>query len=256
MGSEWFGWSGRVTHPNAPAGGGGPGHFGRSQLAERDLDLPSPWTPRATREIPLQGAPAPAKKNPAPLTVPRSLGALMDIQDEMHDVHVEAEILADGGSAPKAGARTAFGGAGAFTAPSATTSGNKVVAFTSKFVWKGTIQIQTAYASSSDPDHVSCYGRGTTDDDVKSGNITLGFHESCHRADYVTYLKTHALPDPPRFSVGMTADAYRKAARDFEKALGAYFTKMESDSHAKTDEVGHRRSTYRATKRCYRHILR
>ena len=31
------------------------------------------------------------------------------------------------------------------------------------FVWKGTIRIQTAYASDADPNQTSCYGRGTTD---------------------------------------------------------------------------------------------
>lgn len=255
LGSEWSGWSERVAHPDAPAGGGGPGHFARSPLGERDSDLPSPWTPAPAADIPLQGKPVPVKKKPAPVTVAKALGALKHVQDAMNDVHVDAEIVADGGDAPKQGARTSFKGGTKFASPNAKTKGKEIVSFTSKFVWKGTIKIQTAYAASADPNDVSCYGRGTTEQDVKAGKITLGFHESCHRADYEAYLKAHALPDPPTFSVGMTVGAYRQATRDFEAALASYFEKMESDSHAKTDEVGHRLSTRQATNQCYRHVV-
>jgi len=255
VGSEWAGWSGRVAHPDAPVGGGGPGHFARMPLGQSDSDLPSPWRPGPVTAIPLENKPAPATTKKAPVTSAEQLGVLKHVQDALFDVHVEAEIVADGGSAPAVGAETSFKGGGQFTSPSASTAGKKIASFTSKFTWKGTIKIQTAYASDADANHVSCYGRGTTDEDVKAGNITLGFHESCHRDDYKSYLKANALPDPPKFAVGMTVDEYNQAHAGFDRAIKAYFAKMESESIAKTDEVGFRLSKRKATKKCFQHTI-
>jgi hypothetical protein len=255
VGSEWSGWSGRIAHPDSPVGGGGPGHFSRMPLGQRDSDLPSPWSPRPAPAMPLEGQPVPAPTKRAPVTVAKQLGVLKHIQDALFDVHVEAEIVADGGAAPSVGAETSFKGGGQFTSPKATTADKKVTSFTSKFTWKGTIRIQTAYASNADSNHVSCYGRGTTDEDVKARTITLGFHESCHRDDYERYLAANALPDPPKFAVGMTIDEYKQAHAGFDSAIKAYFAKMASESIARTDEVGFPLSMRKATKKCFQHTV-
>lgn len=85
--------------------------------------------------------------------------------------------------------------------------------FDTKFVWKMTIAIQTVYVDPKDASRVSCYGRGTTDADVRNRNVTLGFHESCHRADFVTYLTTHPLPALPKLQVGMPWDEFLFGAK-------------------------------------------
>ena len=55
VGSEWLGWRGTIAHPDSPAGGGGPGHFSRVRLAQREPGaLPSPWRPGPLQPIPLQ----------------------------------------------------------------------------------------------------------------------------------------------------------------------------------------------------------
>ena len=43
---------------------------------------------------------------------------------------------------------------------------------------KGTVKIQTSYNPSAKPADPSAYGRGTTPEDKKAGNTSLGFHES------------------------------------------------------------------------------
>ena len=255
IGSEWSGWLDRVAHPDSPAGGGGPGHFSTIPLRLDESDLPSPWRPGPLAAVPLQGKPVPAPINPPPVASAEALGVCKHIQDATHDVHIEAEILADGGKPPTTGAETRFSAAKGFSSPQAKTAGNKVVSFTSKLVWKGTITIQTAYASASKPADPSCYGRGTTAEDVKAGNITLGFHESCHRADYKSYVTNHELPDPPTFSVGMTIDEYKRAHAGFAAALDTYFLEMERASVRNTDEVGHSLSTRKATKKCFKHAV-
>jgi hypothetical protein len=254
VGSEWQGWSDRLAHPDSPAGGGGPGHFARLPLGQSDGDLPSPWQPRPTTAVPLQGSPTPTKANDAPVTVATKLGVLKHVQDDVFDVHIEAEVLGDDHGGPTKGAHTSFKGV-KYTTPSATTSGKKIVSFTSKFVWRGTIFIQTAYSASADPNHVSCYGRGTTAEDVAARNISLGFHESCHRQDYAKYLAANKLPDPPKLVVGMTVAEFNKVNAAFEASVNAYFDKMEKESVANTDEVGHRRSTYLSNNKCFKHAV-
>jgi hypothetical protein len=100
----------------------------------------------------------------------------------------------------------------------------------------GTVTIETIYAAGARPDDLSCYGRGTTDDDVRNRDITLGFHESCHRSDYVAYLGVHRLPDPPKLAIDMTVADFEKATAAFGKELKAYFKAMDAESVANTDE--------------------
>ena len=103
-----------------------------------------------------------------------------------------------------AGAVTRYSGANRWSLPSGSIVDGKIVRFKGKFVWRGTIEIQTLYARGVKPDAFSCYGRGTTLGDVRAGNVTLAFHESCHRNDFIAFLKSRPLPEPPNLAVGMT----------------------------------------------------
>ncbi|HVV17440.1 MAG TPA: hypothetical protein VHH90_09580 [Polyangia bacterium] len=252
----WVGWSGDVAHPESPLGGGGPGRFRPPMVndAAEQTNAPSPWEP-----VPLgTGATPPAAKppNPPPSTTTGNLGVLKSKQTDLLNVNVDAEILADGSGGPSAGAETKFSGGSAFSSPGyRMDSHHKIVSFDGKLEWRGTIRIQTSYASGARPSDVSCYGRGTTAADVAAGDVTLGFHESCHRADYTAYLKANTLPEPPALAIGMTEGAYRAAVAAFKTALADYFKAMEQQSKSSTDEVGFRLSRHLATRKCFVHVV-
>jgi hypothetical protein len=256
VGQDWLGWTQTVAHPSTPLGAGGPGNFApRSPLnADEGSDLPSPWRPGPLGTDPIAiptGTPTPA--NAPPATTPKSLGVLKQAQNDFADYKIEGEIVADG-SGGTTGATTSFTRL-ASNSPSYDSDGVKITKFSGKFTFKGTIQIQTKYAADSNSSSLSCYGRGTTDTDVKSRDITLGFHESCHRADYEAYLKAHALPDPPAMSIGMKATDYDAATVAFNKALNKYYADMEADSVSKTDDVGFTLSKSNKTNNCYVHVV-
>jgi hypothetical protein len=257
VGQEWVGWTQRVTHPDAPLGGGGPGAFAPTSPlnADEGSDLPNPWQPGPLGTdppaIPLD-TPKPA--NAPPATTPQSLGAIKEVQNDLVDYKVEAEIVADGSGGVTTGAKTSFSRVPS-KSPDYDSADGKITKFNGKFTFKGTIKVQTNYAADANSSTLSCYGRGTTDTDVKNRDITLGFHESCHRADYQAYLKANALPDPPTMSVGMKASDFDRAAADFSKALNEYWADMESDSVTKTDEVGFTLTKSNKTNSCYQHVL-
>jgi hypothetical protein len=255
VGREWVGWTDRVAHPDAPAGAGGPGSFSRMPLVDANevSDLPSPWQPGPTGPEPLDTpATGPKPPNLPPATNPRSLGVVKEVQNDMVDYKIEAEIVADASGGVTTGANTEFTKV-ASTAPSYGAENGKITKFNGKFTFKGTIQIRTTYAADSNAKTLSCYGRGTTDTDVKNRDITLGFHESCHRADYEAYLKANALPDPPTMTIGMKATDYDAAAAAFAKALTKYWADMTADSVKKTDEVGFTLSKANKSNSCYIH---
>ena len=257
VGQEWVGWNQFVAHPKSPLGSGGPGSFSpRIPLtASEGSDLPSPWRPGPTGAEPLDtstGAPKPA--NAPPVTSPKSLGVVKEVQNDFADYKIEGEILADGFGGVTTGANTGFSRV-ASTSPSYESKGGVISKFNGKFTFKGTIQIQTKYAADSNVNSLSCYGRGTTGTDVTNRDITLGFHESCHRADYQAYLKANALPDPPTMSIGMKAADYDTAVAAFGTALNKYFADMEADSVKTTDEVGFTLSKSNKTNSCYVHVL-
>jgi hypothetical protein len=110
---------------------------------------------------------------------------------------------------------------------------------------KGTVKIKTVYGPRSSAKDLSAYGRGTTPDDEKAGDVTLGFQESCHRNDYIEYLKTKPLP---KFTgkVGMSPTQYDQAAAAFGAAVAKFLKDMKSYSDKRTDEVGYKRSTYKS----------
>ncbi len=118
-----------------------------------------------------------------------------------------------------------------------------VSAVNGKFEIKGTILIQTSYGPMAKATNISQYGRGTTTEDEKSGNITLGFHESRHQIDYLSYLSSHALPEFTG-KVGMTTDQFQAATDKFGSDFEKYQKDMEAYSEKHTDEVGYKRSQF------------
>src|SRR5262249_8371587 len=98
------------------------------------------------------------------------------------------------------------------------------------------LTIQTRYGTGN-PGDVSAYGRGTTAEDVRDGNITLGFHESCHRKDFLHYLQHEPRP---QFGgrVGMTVTEFDEAIAAYNAAWQSYFHEMEARSVRDTDETG------------------
>lgn len=97
--------------------------------------------------------------------------------------------------------------------------------------------IQTSYNSGAKPSDSSAYGRGTTTEDKRTGNISLGFHESCHRSDYISYIKAHV---PPVFSgkIGISEDQYKLATENYFQAVDDYLAACLKFSEDQTDEVG------------------
>ncbi|HTV22454.1 MAG TPA: hypothetical protein VMG12_27385 [Polyangiaceae bacterium] len=248
-----MGWRGRVAHPKSPDGGAGPGFFrsafpvgGVEGVAEADPREPS----RASDAEPLQQQ-APRPPNPPPQTQARSLGSLKSVQSAVADVEIEGKVLADDTGGPADGAHTGFD-VPRTSSPGYSHAGGKVTQINGKFTWKGTLSIQTRYGTGASASSLSCYGRGTTTQDMQSRDITLGFHESCHRSDLVSYLSANPLPDPPAISVGMATKDYDAAVKKFGADLQAYRDAMERDSKNKTDEVGRRLSEV-ASKGCIVH---
>ncbi len=197
-------------------------------------------------------------QNPPPATVPTKV-SIAKRKNPLEDIDVSAEIVADGTSTdPSVQGDTSFqpegalpdgrGGKSFFQTPGYSYEKQKgldvVVRLTGPMMIKGTIKIQTIYGPSASPTQTSGYGRGTTPDDLKAGNTSLGFHESCHRSDYLNYLKTTALP---AFGgkVGMSRQQYEQAAAAFAAAMNKYFADMKQDSLRRTDEVGYSMSTYK-----------
>jgi len=261
VGTDWVGWNGIVAHPNSPLGSGGPGGFSpRFPLnADSGSDLPSPSQPGPLGAVPLDSPattpkPAPKPANPAPTTTVESLGVLKELQNDFVDYKIQAEIVADGTGGVTTGANTKFKDV-ASSSPRYNESEGKITKFKAKFKFNGTIKIQTKYASDSNLNTLSCYGRGTTKTDITNRDISLGFHESCHRADYKAYLKANTLPEPPTMSIGMLVTDYDQATVDFKDALKKFFDDMEAESISKTDDVGFTLNKANEENSCYAHIL-
>ncbi len=250
-----IGWTGQMAHPGAPLGGGGPGSFRQPGPVRLDGDGNFPF---AGNQWPLQAAPmqagqSPAPPNPPPATRPRSLGSFKAVQNEFADVSIDAGIVADG-SDPNGSATTDFI-IPESKSPGYSESGGKITSFDGKFTWKGTVTIQTVYGSGFGAADVACYGRGTTADDVKNRDITLGFHEHCHQVDFGNFLTGNSLPDLPKMEVGMKKSEYEAETKRFKSELDGYRRKMKSASRIATDETGHKESTWKKTGKCFLHLI-
>lgn len=256
----WAGWNGDIAHPAAPAGGGGPGGFVTPGGEDAD-DVPSgTWHPGSPGVRLLDAddvvvAATGGGQNPPPATVPAKKAVLVR-KSSAEDIDVHVEVIADGisGDSSMRGARTSFDSRGVrYSIPGSSyvvKGGKKIVtSLNGVFELKGTIPIQTVYGPSAKPTDRSLYGRGTTATDIANKDTSLGFHESCHREDYLDYLQNHPLP---RFTgkVGQTVAEFEKASRAFEKAFKKYWKDMDDYSFRRTDEVGYTRTQCKRDGKC------
>jgi hypothetical protein len=99
------------------------------------------------------------------------------------------------------------------------------------------VSIQTKWAPGDSPSDSSAYGRGTTQDDINAGNTSLGFHESCHGADFLQYITSNA-PSTYGVNIGDAADDANQATRDYSDAISAWSQAIRDYSTAQTDQVG------------------
>jgi hypothetical protein len=121
----------------------------------------------------------------------------------------------------------------------------RITKFNGAVEFTGPITIHTVYGPGASKYQQSLYGRGTTDKDKEDGNTTLGFHEHCHRLDYIEYLLSNRLPEFV-FRTGMTVQQYEAVQQEFERKFKAYIVAIGNYSVQITDEVGRKRSAYYA----------
>lgn len=100
-----------------------------------------------------------------------------------------------------------------------------------------TFLIQTVYGSGTGRTSPSGYGRGTTEEDIKSERTTLAHHEGSHAMDLVDFLMKNP---PPRFGGrgGMDISRAEEEGRKYKAALDDYTKKALEYSSKKTDCVG------------------
>ncbi len=103
------------------------------------------------------------------------------------------------------------------------------------------VTIQTTYGPGAKKSDESGYGRGTTEEDKKAKETTLGHHEGMHGKVSLDYLEANK---PPKFSgtVGMSKEDFEKAIEDYLKALDEYSKALDAKSEHDVDCVGDKAS--------------
>ena len=242
-----------TVHPAAPAGGGGPGKFrdvagplGAGAAPAFDAHPRAPAGRYVVAANVSAVAAATAATKAPPTTVTGTTRVKLE-KTSSADIDVSVEVLPDATGADITGAKTTISGDGVtYSTPGYSghkrKDGTEVIdSLDGPYEIKGTITIQTVYGAGSKATDTSVYGRGTTAKDKADGNTSLGFHEYCHRQDYLGYLKSKPLPVFTG-KAGMTATAYQAAATAFENAGKRYLKDMEAESKRKTDETGYKKS--------------
>ena len=119
--------------------------------------------------------------NPHPATIPGKQ-IVKKSQTATEDIDLSVEVLADGTDATVSfSADTAFDAKSVrWNTPVFSYDGKGLVtSLSGKVEIKGTIQIKTVYKPDAKPTDISGYGRGTTPDDIKAGDTSLGFSMNC-----------------------------------------------------------------------------
>ena len=236
--------AGRVrARPTSPAGGGGPGHFRDADSFRGDDKhegtVRHAKAPARAVKVSAPAATAAVKRRKAPITKPYAKqiasqsgpvitgGVRMQVlRDKPNDETVD----------PDSSAETRFDVTYELGGEAYKTTDGKITSFTKKVVFRSSITIQTAYRPEAKSNDTSRYGRGTTPADKASGNVTLGFHESCHRAEIIEYLTTTPYPVFTG-KVGMTEDEFNAAKDEFKAAVEAFNAGLDELGPA-VDEVG------------------
>ena len=249
-GSPWLTALAVVAHPRAPVGGCGPGNSTLPSCLGVDGNdanpIAHPQSPVGSQILltaqqinNVLGVPV---AKPPPKTKTTTFTVKQE-QTQRTDILVKGKVLADG-SDPNLNmtAITRLDPTDLLAeCPTPFVDGGVVKAEVGKFTLKGTVTIRVLYDTNGSPKEPARYGRGTTREDIKNGDTTAGFHESCHVADYVNWLKKKPLP-VFKGKVGMSGGDYNAACDQFDKDLDKYFADATSFSVQKTDEVGRKKS--------------
>lgn len=254
---------GGTIHPDARAGGGGPGYFrdaspviGDDVLQGTVRHAKSPANRLRLDEtagLPAgAGATAANKKNPPKTqTLERQIAAQSG--PEMN-IDVRVRVLADRKKDPgvpsKSGKTRVMPSSGLknIAGMAWNTLDGKVTAVTKKLIVRGVYEIRTSYGSKASASQDSLYGRGTTTADKAAGTITLGFHEWCHQQEYLDYLLNTPFPT---FAgrLKMKEDDFQAAVDQFNADFEA-FSQGLADLGDAVDEVGYTKSECAADGKC------
>ena len=263
--SPWISREGDVVHPDAPAGSGGLGKFrtagslgseGNDPFGARHPQSPSVRIDALTgdekAEVLGEGVKVTEKeRNPPPKTVPGQQSVKKVLPS--FDLDVTIDILADNSAGTGAGAKTELNGSKVLLsgisyeinpAPGQTDTKptDKVTVLTGKAKISGTATIQVVYGTTGGvrvkPEEEASWGRGTTAGDAATKDITVGFHEACHRDDYISYLKANQPIQSASYRIGMTVAQFEAESDRIAAAIDSWFKAAETASRTKTDEVG------------------
>jgi len=228
--------SGVVANPFSPQGGSGSGGSGGVTSLGSTIDfwddLPHPQAPAMRYMDPIELANKDAKQKQAPVASP-NVGR--DERKTVNGVAVTVRADRSGVSGVKV-AQTGINYDAGLLPQATTTEDNKILKITGPMPVI-TATLGTEYGPGADPNGKSAYGRGTTDADKTAGNISLAFHESCHRQDHLNFLKQNTLP---KFAgkVGMTAQEWNDAYTKYVEDVNDFKLRSDANTLALTDEVG------------------
>ncbi len=272
--SPWRSREGEVVHPDAPAGSGGLGRFRAAGSLGTDGnatdDVRHPRAPSLRHDALSDDEKAEALdggvkvieplRNAPPATAPEEFDLPAHKTSKRIEIKVKVKVVADGKKPnPKgdAGARTFLDPRSIQTtippyglpagAPDTPPDTQKITGVVGNVVVTGTVTIQIQYGDEAKPKDGAAWGRGTTTSDVQNKDTTVGFHESCHLADYKTYLRNNPIPVSDKIFSAKTIAEYDAAAADIGPAVNKHFQDCETDSRTKTDEVGTKMTDYLST---------
>jgi len=97
--------------------------------------------------------------------------------------------------------------------------------------------IRTDYGPGASASVRSGYGRGTTTDDVRLANTSLGYHERSHSRDYLRFVAANPAPVFTG-AVGQTKTQFEAAVTTYVQAMQGYSARINRASELATDCVG------------------
>jgi len=271
--SPWRSREGEVVHPDAPAGSGGLGRFRAAGSLGTDGnatdDVRHPRAPSLRHDALSDDERAEALNGGVKVTEPlrnappATKAETFDLpasKDKRIEIQVKCNVVADGkkpNPAGDAGAQTRLDGSAVkgvapqymlpADAPKDPPDTQKIAGVPGKIVVTGTVTIQVQYGDEAKPTDGAAWGRGTTTEDVQNRDTTVGFHESCHLADYKKYLKDNPITVPVTIFSAKTIGEWTTAAENLDPAINEYFKACAEASRTKTDEVGTKMTDYLTT---------
>ncbi len=265
-----------AVDPSSPAFPGGAGNFrGARRPGTLGVDntsgriLLAASTPAATSSTNTASKKAPPKTEEQEFT-------LLAEKTAEREVEIKVEVLRNAHSSVESDkAVTAVPGLPESSSSYETDLGKTPKITKYSFVWKGTLTIQTTFPTNLSPDDESSYGRGTGSD-IGTGNVTLGFHEWCHRNDIQAYIgkssivsaggtpDDYVLPESsppvtikwkykkiPRFTgrIGQAKSDFKAAAHTFDRECKEWSADIGRFTDRCTDEFGFPKSKFKPKRR-------